>query len=84
MRHSGNEKQRRLETGVIVGGAGCTSTEHHVVGGAPCIRTRLMDDRGLEAKVQGADPQTDPAVISIGAQHECHSRAVVTIERIET
>jgi len=84
MRHSGNEKQRGRETGVIGDGAGCTSTEHHVVGGALCIQLRLMDDRGSEAKVQGADPRTEPAVISIGAQHACDSRAVVTIERIET
>lgn len=84
MRHFGNEEQRELETGVIVDGTGCTSTEHHVVGGARCIQLCLMDDRGLEAKVQGADPQTDPAVISIGAQHERNSRAVVTIERLET
>ncbi len=32
------------------------------------VKVRLMDDRGIVAKVQGADPQIDLAVISIDAQ----------------
>jgi serine protease Do len=62
-----SEKQMGLGSGVIVDRDGIILTNNHVVDDADQISVRLMDGREFEAKVQGADPQTDLAVISIDA-----------------
>jgi serine protease Do/serine protease DegQ len=43
-------------------------TNHHVIENADQIRVRLDDGRSFEAKVVGADPEADVAVIQIPAQ----------------
>lgn len=65
----GNHKQMGLGSGVIIDRDGIILTNNHVVGEADQINVRLMDGREFEAKVKGADPQTDLAVISIDAHN---------------
>lgn len=60
-------KEEGLGSGVIVSANGYILTNNHVVEGADEIRVVLPDDRELTAKVIGADPKTDVAVIKIDA-----------------
>ena len=66
------EQQRRREyrqqgqgSGFIVSKDGYILTNHHVVGEADRIAVTLADNRELEAKLIGADPKSDVAVIKI-------------------
>ena len=67
----GNEprefKQRSLGSGFIVNSDGYILTNNHVIENASQIRVKLNDGREMEAKVVGADPQTDLAVLKIPA-----------------
>jgi serine protease Do len=64
----GSIRERSLGSGVIVDAKGYIVTNRHVVEKADRIRVRLQDDPpGVQhdAKVIGADPETDLAVIKI-------------------
>ena len=65
-------RQRRtqsLGSGVIIDSEfGYVVTNHHVIENADQIRVRLDDGRSFDAKVVGADPEADVAVIQIPAQ----------------
>lgn len=65
-------RQRRIQSlgsGVIIDSeSGYVVTNHHVIENADQIRVRLDDGRSFEAKVVGADPEADVAVIQIPAQ----------------
>ena len=65
-------RQRRtqsLGSGVIIDSeSGYVVTNHHVIENADQIRVRLDDGRSYDAKVVGADPEADVAVIQIPAQ----------------
>ncbi len=61
------EEQEGLGSGVIVSPDGYILTNNHVVEGADELKVSLTDDRELVAKVIGADPKTDIAVIKIEA-----------------
>jgi serine protease Do len=54
-----------LGTGVIISPDGYIVTNNHVVDGATDVRVIMSDRRILPAKVVGADPLTDLAVIKI-------------------
>jgi Do/DeqQ family serine protease len=56
-----------LGSGVIVGQDGYVLTNHHVIDGADQIKVDLNDNRTLEAKVIGADPPSDLAVLKVEA-----------------
>jgi Do/DeqQ family serine protease len=60
-------KQAGLGSGVIVSSDGYILTNNHVVEGADELKVQLSDDREFTAKVIGADPKTDIAVVKIDA-----------------
>ena len=60
--------QQSLGSGVIVDASkGYILTNNHVIEGADDIKVTLTDGKSYKAKVIGADPQTDLAVIQIHA-----------------
>jgi len=64
-----DEAQRAssLGSGVIVSTSGYILTNHHVVEAADEIEIALADGKKLLAKVVGNDPETDLAVLRVGA-----------------
>ncbi|MEA2102518.1 MAG: DegQ family serine endoprotease [Thermodesulfobacteriota bacterium] len=61
--------QRALGSGVIVTEDGFIITNNHVVGGADKVEVRLSDERVFLAKIIGADPKSDIALIKINADN---------------
>jgi serine protease Do len=56
-----------IGTGMIIDSEGHILTSNHVVSGATKIRVKMASGEEFEAKVVGADPKTDLAVIQIKA-----------------
>ena len=52
-------------SGVIIDGSGHVLTNNHVVAGAQQLTVTLSDGRTFEATVQGTDPSTDLAVVTV-------------------
>jgi S1-C subfamily serine protease len=52
-------------SGVIIDKAGHILTNNHVVAGAQSILVSLTDGRSLSAKIVGADPRSDLAVVQV-------------------
>lgn len=63
----GSLVQHALGSGVIVSPDGYILTNNHVVKNAKQIQVALNDGRTFTAKVIGADPQTDVALIKVNA-----------------
>lgn len=62
-------KEQALGSGVIVSSDGYILTNNHVVDGADEIKVALKDNKTTyDAKLVGADPQTDIAVIKVEAK----------------
>ena len=59
------QKQTGLGSGVIVSSEGFLLTNNHVIEGADEIEVVLADGRKSKAKVIGADPETDVALLKI-------------------
>jgi Do/DeqQ family serine protease len=58
-----------IGSGVIIDAAkGYVLTNHHVVEQADTIQIRLTDDRVLDAKLVGSDPDSDLAVLQVKAE----------------
>jgi Do/DeqQ family serine protease len=60
-------RQRGLGSGVITTPDGYILTNNHVIDGADHVRVELSDKRTFDAKVVGADPASDLAVLKIDA-----------------
>jgi Do/DeqQ family serine protease len=63
------EPQAGLGSGVIVSPEGYILTNNHVIEGADDIEVFLSDQRHVHAKVIGADPETDVAVLKINLKN---------------
>ena len=74
-RGHGNSRQPReqrehsLGSGVIVSPEGYILTNNHVVDGATDVKVALGDKREFQARIVGADPKSDIAVLKIDADH---------------
>ncbi len=64
----GSQRTAGLGSGVIVSNNGYILTNFHVVEAAADIEVALSDGRTLKAKVVGADPESDLAVVKISAE----------------
>ncbi len=64
---AGSGREEDLGSGVIVTADGYLLTNNHVVEGAGPIGVRLSDERRYRARLVGADPKTDVAVLKIEA-----------------
>ena len=61
-------ESQSIGSGVIVDAdKGYVLTNHHVIEGAETIKVRLTDDRFIDAKLIGSDPDSDLAVLQIKA-----------------
>jgi serine protease Do len=65
----GQREEDGLGSGVIVSPDGYILTNNHVVEGADELKVLLADERELTAKVIGADPKTDIAVIKVETEN---------------
>ncbi|MBA2549198.1 MAG: trypsin-like peptidase domain-containing protein [Burkholderiaceae bacterium] len=64
----GNDRVASLGSGVVATGDGFVLTNNHVVQAADEIAVALSDGRQFEAKLVGADPESDLAVLKIEAR----------------
>lgn len=62
-------KKQSLGSGVIVTADGYIITNNHVVEQADEIRVTLFDKRSFKARLIGADPKTDVAIVKIDAEN---------------
>jgi len=61
------EPEHALGSGFILDSDGYIITNNHVVDNAAEVKVRLDDEREFDAKVVGADPQSDVALLKIAA-----------------
>jgi serine protease Do len=59
------EREQSLGSGVIITPDGTIITNNHVIDGATDIKVQLSDKRDFNAKLIGADPKSDIAVLKI-------------------
>jgi Do/DeqQ family serine protease len=64
-----DQRESGLGSGVIIDPSGYIVTNNHVVEKATTVKVTLLDKREFTAKVVGADPQTDVAVVKIDASN---------------
>ena len=64
-----DRREKALGSGVIVSPEGYILTNNHVVDGATDVQITLSDKREFKARVVGADPKTDVAVVKIDASN---------------
>jgi len=62
-----DRREQGLGSGVVVSPEGYILTNNHVIEGATTVKVTLSDRREFTAKVIGADPQTDIALVKIEA-----------------
>lgn len=59
------QPQQGLGSGVILTADGIVITNNHVIDGADVVQVQIHDGREFEAKVVGADPKSDVAVLQL-------------------
>lgn len=64
------EVERGAASGVIISSDGYVLTNNHVVSNAAVVKVNLADGKAFRAKVVGADPVSDIAVVKIDAPGE--------------
>jgi serine protease Do len=64
-----DSREKALGSGVIVSPEGYILTNNHVIDGATDVRVTLSDKREFKARIIGADPKTDVAVLQIDAKN---------------
>ena len=62
-------KQQGAGSGVIISGDGYIVTNNHVIEGASDIKVAFYDKREVTAKLVGADPKSDIAVLKVNEQN---------------
>ena len=62
------QRREGLGSGVIVSDTGYILTNHHVIEAVDQIEVALADSRKVPARIVGADPETDLAVLKIEVQ----------------
>src|SRR6202521_2294080 len=67
-RNDRDNARRGVGTGFIIDADGSILTNNHVIEGADRIIVKLSDGRSLRARVLGADPDTNIAVIKVDGQ----------------
>ena len=65
----GERQQSGLGSGVIIDSNGYILTNHHVIDGAEEIKVDLSESRTLDARLVGADPPSDLAVLKVEASN---------------
>ena len=79
-----NHKAQSLGSGVIVSPEGYILTANHVVEGADKIKVALMSgEKELDAKVIGADPPTDIAVLKIETKSKLAPITIGDSDKVE-
>ena len=63
-----NQTQRALGSGFVIDKAGHVVTNYHVVRGASTIQVSFSNNERYKAKLIGADPSTDIAVLRVGVK----------------
>ncbi len=63
------QREHALGSGVLITSDGYILTNNHVIKNATSIKVLLSDKRTFDAKVVGADSQTDVAVVKIGGRN---------------
>jgi serine protease Do len=64
-----DSREKALGSGVIVSPEGYILTNNHVIDGATEVRVTLSDKREFQARIVGADPKTDVAILKIDAKN---------------
>lgn len=67
-RDGSNRPSEAMGSGFVIDGAGYIVTNNHVIEGAEKITVILNDGKELEAKLVGADPGTDIALLKVESQ----------------
>ena len=69
------QRQRALGSGFVIDKAGHIVTNYHVIEGARSVEVSFSNNESMKAKIVGADPSTDVAVLQVDA----HARALTPL-----
>jgi S1-C subfamily serine protease len=67
-----SQAEKALGSGFVIDKAGHIVTNYHVVAGARSVQVSFSDNESMRAKLVGADPSSDVAVLQVNA----HARAL--------
>ncbi len=70
------QRQEALGSGFVIDKAGHIVTNYHVIEGARSVDVSFSNNESMRARIVGADPSTDIAVLQVNA----HSRALTPLQ----